>query len=68
MAKRKVIGAEVMNRAGSRKYDGELKIKSWDLEMNRLSFLTNALAGAGFMASGLSFGNISRKPVQHKRR
>ena len=34
----------------------------------RTFFKTSAMAGAGIMASGLSFGNISRKPVQTGRR
>jgi len=37
--------------------------------MERRTFCkTSALAGAGIMASGLSFGNISRNPVQTGRR
>ena len=34
----------------------------------RTFFKTSVLAGAGIMASGLSFGNISRNPVQTGRR
>ena len=34
----------------------------------RTFFKTSAMAGAGLMTSGLSFGNISRNPVQTGRR
>ena len=34
----------------------------------RTFFKTSALAGAGIMTSGLSFGNVSRKPIQAGRR